>query len=89
MGVHFLNDFQKMNNNRAMEMLSFDVKCDPSGIWCIKKKFQNNFLAYFTHFHNLWGLTIEKFDFVEKVACQCINSEKSVFFSLFASQRTP
>ena len=49
-------------------MLSFDVKRDPSGIWYVKKKFQNNFLAYFTHFHNLGGLTIEKFDFVEKVA---------------------
>ena len=40
MGVHFLNDFPKMHINRAMDMLSFDVKRHPSGIWCEKKKFK-------------------------------------------------
>ena len=29
-GVHFLKDFQKMHNNRAMSMLSFDLNHDPS-----------------------------------------------------------
>ena len=73
MRVHFLNDFPKMHINRAMDMLSFDVKRHPSGIWCEKKKFQNYFCEYFTKLHMIGGCPSENFDFFAKVAPLLIN----------------
>ena len=68
MRVHFLQDFPKMHINRAMDMLSFDVKLNPSGIWCEKKKFQNYFCEYFTVLHMMYWCPSENFDFFAKVA---------------------